>query len=319
MEQQVVKPKIEHEKRKGRRKDRLKYIKNHKTLYILLIPGLLLTLVFKYFPMYGVLLAFKDYNPLQGIWGSNWVGFDHFRTFFNSPNFSQLLNNTLRLSIFELILGFFPPIILAIGLNQIINKKWRQRIQLILYAPNFISVVIIIGMIFIFFSSTGIINDLISSLTGRSFEFLQNPDFFRPLYISSGIWQGMGWSSILYTSALANVDTDLVDASRIDGANIFQRIWYIDIPAIKPVMIINFILAVGGIMNIAYEKAYLMQTSRNLPSSEILSTYVYKVGLQQGDYGYSTAVGLFNSVINIILLVVANQVIKKINDGKGIN
>lgn len=283
-----------------------------------MIPGLALTLVFKYFPMYGVLLAFKDYNPLQGIWGSPWVGLDHFRNFFRSPNFNVLLSNTLRLSIFELVFGFFPPIILALSLNQIMSKKWRKRIQLILYAPNFISVVIIVGMIFIFFSTFGPVNDIVVNLTGRSFRFLQNPEFFRPLYIFSGIWQGMGWASILYTSALANVDTDLLDAASLDGANIFQRIFYVDIPAIKPVMIINFILSIGGIMNVAYEKAYLMQTSLNLPASEILSTYVYKVGLQQGDYGYSTAVGLFNSVVNIVLLIVANEFVKKINDGKGI-
>lgn len=283
-----------------------------------MIPGLALTLVFKYFPMYGVLLAFKDYNPLQGIWGSPWVGLDHFRNFFQSPNFNVLLSNTLRLSIFELVFGFFPPIILALSLNQIMSKKWRKRIQLILYAPNFISVVIIVGMIFIFFSTFGPVNDIVVNLTGRSFRFLQDPEFFRPLYIFSGIWQGMGWASILYTSALANVDTDLLDAASLDGANIFQRIFYVDIPAIKPVMIINFILSIGGIMNVAYEKAYLMQTSLNLPASEILSTYVYKVGLQQGDYGYSTAVGLFNSVVNIVLLIVANEFVKKINDGKGI-
>lgn len=283
-----------------------------------MIPGLALTLVFKYFPMYGVLLAFKDYNPLQGIWGSPWVGLNHFRNFFRSPNFNVLLSNTLRLSIFELVFGFFPPIILALSLNQIMSKKWRKRIQLILYAPNFISVVIIVGMIFIFFSTFGPVNDIVVNLTGRSFRFLQDPEFFRPLYIFSGIWQGMGWASILYTSALANVDTDLLDAASLDGANIFQRIFYVDIPAIKPVMIINFILSIGGIMNVAYEKAYLMQTSLNLPASEILSTYVYKVGLQQGDYGYSTAVGLFNSVVNIVLLIVANEFVKKINDGKGI-
>lgn len=294
------------------------YIKKYHSLYLLMIPGLLLTLIFKYFPMYGVLLAFKNYNPLQGIWGSPWVGFDHFRNFFQSPNFRVLLSNTIRLSFFELAFGFLPPIILAISLNQIMSKKWRKRIQLILYAPNFISVVIVVGMIFIFFSTAGPINDVLFNITGRNLRFLQDPDFFRPLYIMSGIWQGMGWASILYTSTLANVDTDLLDAAGLDGANIFQRIRFVDIPAMKPVMIINFILSVGGIMNVAYEKAYLMQTSLNLPASEILSTYVYKVGLQQGDYGYSTAVGLFNSVVNIILLLAVNQFIKKFNDGQGI-
>ncbi len=294
------------------------YIKNNKLLYLLLMPGLLLTLIFKYFPMYGVLLAFKDYNPLKGILASPWVGFDHFISFFNSPNFSVLLENTLKLSFYGLILGFFPPIILALSLNQIMSKKWKKRIQLILYAPNFISVVVIVGIIFILFSANGPINIIFNSITGENIKFMQNPDFFRPLYVFSGVWQAMGWSSILYTSALANVDTDLLDAAGIDGANIFQKIWHVDIPTIKPVMVINFILAAGGIMSVGYEKAYLMQTSLNLPTSEIISTYVYKVGLQQGNYGYSTAVGLFNSLINIILLIAANTVVKKLNDGKGL-
>lgn len=318
MAQETVALKKTKIKTEVKEKRKLQYILNNKSLYIMLLPGLLLTLVFRYFPMYGILLAFKDYKPLQGVWGSPWVGFQHFETFFTSPNFGILLNNTLRLSIFGLILGFFPPIILALSLNQIINKKWRQRIQLILYAPNFISVVIIVGMIFVFFSTHGPVNSVLGRFTGNTFRFMQDAGFFRPLYIGSGIWQGMGWSSILYTSALANVDTDLLDASKIDGANIFERIWHIEIPAIKPVMVINFILAVGGVMSVAYEKAFLMQTSLNLPSSEILSTYVYKVGLQQGNYGYSTAVGLFNSVVNIILLVSANEIIKKFNEGKGI-
>lgn len=317
MEETVAKTaaiKIERTKKKSK----WNYIKKNKSLYILLIPGLVLTLVFKYFPMYGTLLAFKDYNPMKGIMGSAWVGMSHFESFIHSPNFSILLWNTVKLSAYGLVLGFLPPIVLALALNQLMNKKMKKRIQLILYAPNFISGVVIVGMIFIFLSASGPINQIIGSLTGKNFMFMSNPDYFRSIYILSGIWQGMGWSSILYTATLANVSPDLIDAATIDGANIFQKIKNIDLPALKPVMVITFILAAGNIMNVGYEKAFLMQTSMNLPASEIISTYVYKVGLQSGDYAYSTAVGLFNSVINIILLFVVNNIVKHINDGKGL-
>ncbi|CCO12977.2 binding--dependent transport system inner membrane component family protein [Carnobacterium maltaromaticum LMA28] len=229
-----------------------------------------------------------------------------------------LLVNTLKLSVYGLLLGFFPPIILAISFNLLASDKLKKRLQLILYAPNFISVVIIVGMIFLFFSNKGPVNHIYEFFTGKTVPFLTEPDFFRPLYIFSGIWQGIGWSSILYTATLSNVSPELIDAAKIDGANILQRIWHVDIPAIKPVMVISFILAAGGIMSVGYEKAYLMQTTMNLPSSEIIATYVYKVGLQSGDYSYSTAVGLFNSLINLILIIAVNQTVKKLNDGEGL-
>lgn len=296
-----------------KRSSKWAYIKKHRLLYLMLLPGLLLTLIFKYIPMYGILLAFKDYNPLKGIWGSEWIGLDNFIQFIDSPNFKILLENTLKISIFGLLLGFLPPIILALSLNQIMNKKWKKRFQLILYGPNFISLVIVVGMLFMFLSADGPINGVLRSWTGRSVPFMTEPSYFRTIYIMSGIWQGMGWASVLYTATLSNVSQDLVDASFIDGANLLQRIWYIDLPTLRPIMLIQFILSVGGIMNVGYEKAFLMQTSMNLPVSEIISTYVYKVGLQMGDYGYSTAVGLFNTVINIILLLIVNAVANKIN------
>ncbi|MFI3603684.1 ABC transporter permease subunit [Vagococcus fluvialis] len=287
-------------------------------LYLFVLPAIVLTFIFKYIPIYGLLIAFKNYNPLEGIIGSEWVGFEHFTRFLSSPNFMILLVNTLKLSIYGLLLGFFPPIILAISFNLLASDKLKKRLQLILYAPNFISVVIIVGMIFLFFSNKGPINHIYEFFTGKTVPFLTEPDFFRPLYIFSGIWQGIGWSSILYTATLSNVSPELIDAAKIDGANILQRIWHVDIPAIKPVMVINFILAAGGIMSVGYEKAYLMQTTMNLPSSEIIATYVYKVGLQSGDYSYSTAVGLFNSLINLILIIAVNQIVKKLNDGEGL-
>lgn len=292
-------------------------IKQQKLLLLMLLPGLVLTFIFRYIPMYGVLIAFKDYNPLKGVLGSEWIGFEEFTKFLSSPNFGTLLANTLKLSVYGLLLGFLPPIILAIMLNQLLSDKAKKRIQLVLYAPNFISVVVIVGMIFLFFSVGGPVNSILS-LFGIEANFLTDPDFFRPLYILSGIWQGMGWASTLYTATLVNVDPALIEAAKLDGANIFQRIWHIDLPALKPVMVIQFILAAGGIMNVDYEKAFLMQTSLNLTSSEIISTYVYKIGLVSGDYSYSTAVGLFNALINIILLIAVNKIVKRINDGQGL-
>ncbi|HFI0301928.1 TPA: ABC transporter permease [Streptococcus suis] len=292
-------------------------IKQQKILLLMLLPGLALTFIFRYIPMYGVLIAFKDYNPLRGVLGSEWIGFTEFTKFLSSPNFGTLLANTLKLSIYGLLLGFLPPIILAIMLNQLLSDKAKKRIQLVLYAPNFISVVVIVGMIFLFFSVGGPVNSILSKF-GLETNFLTDPDFFRPLYILSGIWQGMGWASTLYTATLVNVDPALIEAAKLDGANILQRIWHIDLPALKPVMVIQFILAAGGIMNVGYEKAFLMQTSLNLTSSEIISTYVYKIGLVSGDYSYSTAVGLFNALINIILLIAVNKFVQRINDGQGL-
>lgn len=292
-------------------------IKRQKFLLLMLVPGLLLTFIFKYVPMYGILIAFKDFNPLRGVLGSPWVGFEEFAKFLSSPNFGVLLMNTLKLSVYGLLLGFFPPIILAIMLNLLLSDKAKKRIQLVLYMPNFISVIVIVGMVFLFFSAEGPVNGILK-MFGLKTDFMTDPGYFRPLYIFSGIWQGMGWASTLYTATLVNVDTSLIEAAQLDGANIFQRIRHIDLPALKPIMVIQFILAAGNIMNVGYEKAFLMQTDLNLTASEIISTYVYKVGLVSGDYSYSTAVGLFNSVINMILLFSVNKIVARLNDGEGI-
>ena len=305
-------------KKKSKYKSKLSKIKEQRQLYLLLLPAFILTIVFKYIPMYGILIGFKYYNPLYGITGSEWVGFKHFMKFLTSPNFIDIFMNTLKLSIFSLIISFPIPIIIAIMLNMVRSKTNKKNIQLILYAPNFISVVVVVGMLFILFSPTGPINQLVTIFTGKPIMFMSDPRYFRTIYILSGIWQGAGWSSIIYVAALANVSPELVDAAMIDGANIFQRIRHIDIPTLKPLMVISFILAAGGIMSIGFEKAYLMQTSMNIPASEIIATYVYKQGLQAGDYGYSTAIGLFNTVINVILLLTVNKIVKYINEGEGL-
>lgn len=297
---------------------KIQQLKKNYFLYLLLAPALILTLIFKYIPMYGAIIAFKDFSPIKGIMGSEWVGLKHFEKFLASPNFDVIFMNTLKLSFFGLIFSFPVPILLALMLNQVRKAGVKKNIQLFLYAPNFISVVVVVGMLFIFLSPTGPINQLATWITGQPIMFMSEPEYFRWIYILSDIWTGAGWASIIYVAALANVDPELHNAANLDGANLIQRIRHIDLPTIRPIMAIVFILAAGGIMSIGFEKAYLMQTSMNLPSSEIIATYVYKVGLQSGDYAYSAAVGLFNSVINVILLVTVNLIVKKLNEGEGL-
>ena len=291
------------------------YIKSNWQLYVFfLMPALLLTIIFKYIPMGGVLIAFEDYNVIKGVFGSQWVGLDYFRRFLSSPDFMKYLLNTLKLSAYSLLWGFPIPIILALLLNQIRRTGIKKKIQLLIYAPNFISVIVLCGMVRMFLSPVGPINQVFGSDT----NWMTMPEAFRTIYIASGIWQGAGWASIMYTAALSNASKDLEEAAIVDGANIFQQIWYVQLPAIKNIIVIQFILQAGNIMSIGFEKAYALQTDMNLPASEILSTYVYRIGLLNGDYGYSTAVGLFNSIINIILLIFVNKVVAKLNDGEGL-
>ncbi|WP_347553234.1 ABC transporter permease subunit (plasmid) [Pseudalkalibacillus hwajinpoensis] len=293
-------------------------MRNNYILYLFLLPAIILTLIFHYLPMYGTIIAFKDFSPVKGIWGSDWVGLEHFTNFLNSPNFLSIMMNTIKLSSFDLLIGFPVPVILALMLNQLRRAGVKKNIQLILYAPHFISVVVISGMLFIFLSPTGPINSLMTIFTNEPYSFMSDPDAFRSIYIFSGVWQGAGFASIIYVAALSNVDPQLHDAATIDGASLLQRIKHIDLPTLKPVMAVLFILAAGGIMAIGFEKAYLLQTSMNLPASEIIPTYVYKRGLQAGDYSFATAVGLFNAIINVILLFTVNHVVKKLNDGDGL-
>ena len=278
------------------------YMARHWQLYLIFIlPAVVLTLVFKYMPMGGILIAFQDYNPFQGILGSEWVGLEHFQRFMSSPDFQRYLVNTLKLSVYGLLWGFPIPIILAFLLNRIESKKIKQKIQLVLYMPNFISVIVLCGMVRVLLSVTGPLNGLLHT----SINFMTIPEAFRPIYIISGIWQGAGWSSIMYTAM-------------IDGANLLQQIMTVEWPAIKDMVVIQFILQAGNIMSIGFEKAYALQTDLNMQTSEIIATYVYKRGLIDGDYSFSTAVGLFNTVVNVILLIAVNKIVAKMNDGKGL-
>lgn len=291
------------------------YIRQHWQLYVIfMLPAVALTLIFKYIPMGGVMIAFQDYNPIKGIWGSDWAGFKYFERFLTSPDFMKYLVNTLKLSIYGMLWGFPVPIILAFLLNRIQSQGIKKKIQLVLYMPNFVSVIVLCGIVRIFLSVTGPVNLLL----GTQINFMTMPEAFRTIYIASGIWQGAGWASIMYTAALSNASQELKEAAVIDGANIFQQIKAVEWPAIKDMVVIQFILQAGNIMSIGFEKAYALQTDLNLGASEIIATYVYKKGLLDGDYSFSTAVGLFNTLINVVLLIVVNKVVAKMNDGKGL-
>ena len=291
------------------------YVRQHWQLYFFfLLPALLLTIIFRYLPMGGILIAFQDYNPIRGILGSRWVGFKYFHRFLSSPDFLRYLANTLKLSIYGLLWGFPVPILLALLLNRIQSAGIKQKVQTVLYLPNFISVIVLCGLVRILLSVTGPLNHIM----GTQINFMTMPGAFRTIYIMSGIWQGAGWASIMYTAALSGASQELREAAIMDGANIFQQIQVVEWPAIKDMVVIQFILQAGNIMSIGFEKAYALQTDLNLSTAEIISTYVYKKGLLDGDYSFSTAVGLFNTVINVILLIVVNKIVEKMNDGKGL-
>ncbi len=291
------------------------YVTQHWQLYVIfLLPALALTIIFRYIPMGGIAIAFQDYNPFAGILGSEWVGFKYFQRFLSSPDFLTYLANTLKLSIYGLLWGFPVPILLAFLLNRIESKGLKQKIQLVLYMPNFISVIVLCGIVRILLSVTGPVNMLL----GSQINFMTMPEAFRTIYIASGIWQGAGWASIMYTASLSNASQELKEAALIDGANILQQIQAVEWPAIKDMVVIQFILQAGNIMSIGFEKAYALQTDLNMGTSEIIATYVYKKGLIDGDYSFSTAVGLFNTVINVILLISVNKIVEKMNDGRGL-
>ena len=294
-----------------RKRTALQNIQRTWQLYILLLPALVGLLLFSYGPMYGVLLAFKEYSPLSGIIGSPWVGMRHFNRFFRSPFFNQIIRNTLYLSLYGLFVGFPLPVLLALGLNQVRSIRFKKTVQTVTYAPYFISTVVLVGIINIVFAETGFINQCIKLMGKDSVLFMGAAKYWRHIYVWSGIWQGMGWSAIIYIAALSGVDPVLYEAAIIDGATKLQRIIFIDLPSIAPTIVITFILSAGSIMSIGFEKAFLMQNPLNTSVSEIIPTYVYKVGLLSGEYGFSTAVGLFNSVINCVLLLTVNKISRK--------
>jgi putative aldouronate transport system permease protein len=301
-----------------RKEKALLICKRNWRLYVLMLPALVWVTVFMYTPMYGLIISFKDFRARSGITGSPWAQpvFKHFAAFFSTNIAWTTISNTLLLSLLTLLISFPVPVVFALLLNQIKNSAARKTIQTISYAPYFISTVVVVSILMVILSpGSGFVNTIITAISGGDpVLFMSRPEYFRPVYIISNIWQSMGFSAIIYIAALVGISPDLYEAAIVDGANKFQRIIHIDIPSIIPVVIVMFILAVGSIMSIGYEKAFLMQNGMNTSVSEIISTYVYKTGLQSAQYSFATAVGLFNSIVNFIILAICNGVARKAAD-----
>lgn len=284
-------------------------------LYLFLLLPVACVMIFNYVPMYGIVLAFKNYRPNKGILGSPWVGMKYFNQFFNSPSFLLLLKNTLILSLYSLLASLPVPILLALCLNEVRIPWFKKTVQMVTYAPYFISTVVMVGMLIQLMSiRSGFFNHLIQIFGGTPVDFMAIPSLFRTIYVFSGVWQGMGYSAVIYIAALSNVDPQLYEAAIIDGANRLQKIIHIDIPAILPTIVLMLIMSLGNVMSIGAEKVYLMQNNLNLSTSEIISTYVYKIGMINGQFSLSTAVGLFNSVINFVLIVIVNTIARRLGD-----
>ncbi len=284
---------------------------DHWQLYAMLLIPVVLTIIYKYIPMYGIQIAFRNYKANRGYWGSQWVGIDWFKRFFSSPNCFRMIKNTVLLSFYSLMWSFPIPIILALMINQLRFKRYKRIVQTVLYAPHFISIMIVCGMVRIFLSPSG---GLINLLLGTSIDFMTEASAFRTIYIASGIWQDAGWGIIVYMASLANVDPAQYEAARIDGASMFQRIRYIDFPALVPQIVLMLIMSAGNLMNVGFEKVWLLQTDLNKATSDVISVYVYQQGIENAKYSYSTAVGLFNTVVNVVLLIAVNRITKKLSD-----
>ncbi|MCS7459157.1 ABC transporter permease subunit [Paenibacillus doosanensis] len=296
-----------------RRNKAVRAIVRHWQLYLLITPVLLYFFVFHYWPMYGVQIAFKDFIATKGIWGSPWAGLKHFKRFFESYFFWRLLKNTLGISLYELAVGFPVPIVLALMINEVRHKGYKKFVQTVTYAPHFLSTVVLVGIVIMFLSPTsGIANTIIKALGGEPIGFMTKPEWFKTVYVLSGVWQQMGWSSIIYLAALAGIDPGLHEAAKVDGATRLQRIWHINLPGIMPTVVILLILNIGSLMGVGFEKVFLMQNSLNTESSDVISTYVYRSGLLGAQYSFAAAVGLFNSVVNLILLLTVNRIAKAV-------
>ena len=280
----------------------------NRYVYLLLLPVVIYYLLFQYKPMYGAIIAFKDYSPISGIIGSPWVGFEHFRRFFVSHYFGRVVRNTVLINLYQLVFAFPLPILFALLLNELRSDTFKRSVQTITYLPHFVSVVVIAGIIVDFLNTEGLVNDLLSSLGGRRIAFLQFPQYFRAVYVISGIWQELGWSTIIYLAALTTISDDLYEAAIIDGASRFRRVLHVTIPGIVPTVIVLLILQMGRLMNEGAEKVLLLYNPLTYETADIISTFVYRKGLLEMDFSFSTAVGLFNSIVNMTLLFIANYV-----------
>ncbi len=298
-----------------RKKSLLQRCLQDKYLLLLMIPGLLYYLVFHYLPMYGVIIAFKNYKGGTSMWAAPWVGLQWFQEFFQSVYFWRLLRNTLMISLYNLVFGFPFPIIFALVLYEMRAKWFRRVVQTVSYLPHFISVVVVVGMLEAMLdTSDGVVNNLIRANGGSPINFFGDPRYFRPLYVGSGIWQSFGWNSIIYLAALTNADPALYEAARIDGANRWQQTVHISIPCILPTMIILLIMQLGNTMSVGYEKIILMYEPSTYEVADVISTYVYRRGIEGGQFSFATAVGLFNSVINLVLLISVNALSRRLSE-----
>ena len=292
-----------------------KQIRKNWDLYLLILPVIVYFVIFEYYPMYGVVIAFKDFIATKGILGSPWVGFKHFERFFDSYYFWRLIKNTLGIGIYELLVGFPIPILLALLIHEVRSSFFKRFVQTVTYAPHFLSTVVVVGMLFLFLSpQTGFVNRLLELVGFKPISFMTEPGWFKTIYVLSGVWQQMGWSSIVYLAALSAVDPQLHEAARVDGANRLQRIWHINVPGILPTIVILLILNVGRLLSVGFEKVFLMQNPLNMQASDVIATHVYRSGILGAQYSYSAAVGLFNSVAIFVMLVIVNYIARKINE-----
>jgi len=291
-----------------------KDFKKNRLIYLLAVLGVSYYLIFHYWPMYGAMIAFKTYKPSLGIWGSPWVGLENFMSFFKSVFFFRLVRNTATISVLELIFAFPAPIILALLLNEIRHSGFKRIVQTITYIPHFISIIVVCGILVDFLSYNGLFNNIIVSMGGSRTIFLLDPKYFRTIYVSSGIWQHVGWGTIIYLAALSNIDLELYDAAVVDGAGRLRQTWHVTLPGILPTIMILLILRIGNIMSVGHEKILLLYNANTYETADVISTYVYRRGLLGGDFSFASAVGLFNSVINFSLLILANKTSKKMTD-----
>uniref|UniRef100_UPI00047DAA11 ABC transporter permease n=1 Tax=Caldanaerobius polysaccharolyticus TaxID=44256 RepID=UPI00047DAA11 len=290
-------------------------IKRDYQLWLMILPAIVVIFIFNYIPMYGIQLAFRDFDFSKGLTGGKWEGLMYFKMFTDSYLFWTLIRNTLAITVTSILVGFPAPIFLALLLNQIKNSRIKMTMQTTVYLPHFISTVVMVGILVVLLSpNSGIISHLLKAVGLGKVDLLGSTSAFVPVYVGSDIWQHAGWNSIIYLAALSSVDPQLYDACKIDGANKWQTIWYVDIPALVPTIVILFILSMGGILNTGFEKVFLMQNSLNLPVSEVIATYVYKIGIISNQYSYSSAIGLFNNVINFLFLICTNAIARKLAD-----
>lgn len=288
--------------------------KKNYTLYLLVLPVIAFYIIFHYAPMYGAIIAFKNFSPGKGILGSEWCGLENFRDFFGSVYFGRLLRNTLRISLSSIVFGFTAPIVLALLINELRSRSYSRVVQTVTYLPHFISMVVICGMLSDFCEQDGIITQICTLFGMPEQNLLRVPEYFTTIYVSSDIWQNVGWGSIIYLAALSGVDPSLHEAAKIDGATRWRQVWTVDIPCILPTIITLLVLRMGSVMSVGYEKIILLYNSLTMEKADVISSFVYRKGLQEANYGYSTAVGLFNSVINMILVITANTISRKLNE-----